>query len=176
MFKKILIFFVLTLFFGFGKSYAENKLSNRFEIFHNPQKYPASATFYDKDKNPVLLSDFEGRVIVLNFWQATCRTCLIELPSLNALAEKYPEVIVLAVSEGEETPEFIDMILHKQRRLANISVSVDDHKKMFKLMGGDKVPQTRLIDKKGIVRAFIKGGADFSSAGLHKQIEELLNE
>ena len=176
MLKKISTFFLLTLFFTFGKSYAQNNLSMRFENFHNPQKYPRSATFYDKDKKPVLLSDFDGKVIVLNFWQATCRTCLIELPSLNALAQKYPQIAVIAVSEGDETPEFIDIILHKQRRLSNIAVSVDDNKKMFKVLGGDKVPQTRLIDKNGVVRAFIKGGADFNSPEIHKQIEDLLNE
>ena len=176
MLKKISIFFVLTLFFVFGKSYAENKLADKFEILHNPQKYPKSATFYDIDKKPVLLSDYAGKVIVLNFWQATCRTCLIELPSLNALAQKYPQIAVIAVSEGDETPEFIDTILHKQRRLENISVFVDDNKKMFKLLGGDKVPQTRLIDKNGVVRGSIKGGADFNSPQIHKQIQELLNE
>ena len=174
--KKFLTFFVLTLFLTFGKSYAQNNLAMRFDLIHNPQKFAQTATFYDKDGKAILLSDYIGKVIILNFWQATCRTCLIELPSLNKLATKYPEAVVLAVSEGDETPEFIDTLLHKQRRLSNIAVSVDKNKKMFYLLGGDKVPQTRLIDKNGVIRASIKGGADFNSPEIHKQIEELLNE
>ena len=120
------------------------------------------------------MSDYAGKVIVLNFWQATCRTCLIELPSLNRLAEKYPEIIVLAISQGDENADTIERVLHEERNLTNIPVSLDDNQKLFKLLGGDKVPQTRLIDKKGIVKKTIKGGADFDSEKIHKQIEELL--
>ena len=174
MLKKFLIFFVLTLFVFFGKSYAQNNLSMEFKKLYNPQKYPASVKFYDKNGKSILLSDYQGKVIVLNFWKATCRTCLIELPSLNALAEKYPNLVVLAVSEGNESAELVEGVLHKQRRLNNIPVSLDKEQTMFKLLGGDKVPQTRLIDKKGIVRGSIKGGADFNSPKIHKQIEELM--
>ena len=174
MLKKFFIFFVLTLFISFGKSYAQNNLKNDFDLLYNPQKYPPKATFYDKDGKAVLLSKYEGKVIVLNFWKATCRTCLIELPSLNTLAQKYPEIVVLAISEGNESAEFIENILHKQRRLNNLEVLLDQEEKMFKLLGGEKVPQTRLIDKNGIIRGTIKGGANFNSPELQKQIEALM--
>ena len=174
MFKKTFILFLLTLFIVFGKAYAQNNLSDEFKDIFNPQKYPKSAAFYDAAGNKVLLSDFDGKVIVLNFWKATCRTCLIELPSLNNLAEKFPQIVVLAVSQGDESPEFIERILHEERQLKNIAVSVDDNQKLFKLLDGDKVPQTRLIDKNGVVKGIIKGGADFNSPKIHKQIEELL--
>ena len=99
---------------------------------------------------------------------------MIELPSLNNLAKKYPQIIVLAISEGEEEPEFIDRILHKERRLNNISVSLDKEQRMLNLLGGGKVPQTHLIDKDGTIRGLIKGGADFNSKELQKQIESFM--
>ena len=174
MLKKIFILSLLALFIVFSKSYAQNNFSDEFKSIFNPQKISKSAVFYDKEGNQVELSDFEGKVIVLNFWKATCRTCLIELPSLNRLAEKYPEIIVLAISQGDENADTIERVLHEERNLTNIPVSLDDNQKLFKLLGGDKVPQTRLIDKKGIVKKTIKGGADFDSEKIHKQIEELL--
>ena len=174
MLKKIFTLSLLALFIVFSKTYAQNNFSDEFKDIFNPQKFPKTAAFYDKEGNKVFLSDFEGKVIVLNFWKATCRTCLIELPSLNNLAEKYPHVVVLAVSQGNENAEIIDHILHEERNLENIEVSLDDNQKLFKLLGGDKVPQTRLIDKKGIVKKTIKGGANFDSEKIHKQIEELL--
>ena len=174
MLKKISSLLFLLFFLSFGKSFAQNNLSDKFEILYNPQKYPTSARFYDASGNEVLLSDFHGKVIILNFWKATRRTCLIELPSLNNLAKKYPQIIVLAISEGEEEPEFIDRILHKERRLNNISVSLDKEQRMLNLLGGGKVPQTHLIDKDGTIRGLIKGGADFNSKELQKQIESFM--
>ena len=140
MLKKFLIFFVLTLFIFFGKSYAQNNLKTQFEIFYAPEKYPQTATFYDKDGNPILLSDFKGKVVVLNFWKATCRTCLIELPSLSALAKKYPDIVVLAISEGEETPDLVEKI-----KLINNAVSNRELNEMILLCDSNK--STELILK-----------------------------
>src|ERR1051325_6289758 len=37
----------------------------------------------------VNLSDYRGKIVVLNFWASWCGPCLEELPSLNRLAERY---------------------------------------------------------------------------------------
>ena len=142
MLKKTFFYFLLILLLIFSKSYAENNLSVSFTNSFNPQKYPETAQFYDAKGNVVNLSKFSGKVIVLNFFKATCRTCLIELPSLNNLAEKYPDIAVIAVSEGDETAEFVENVLHKERRLNKIEVSLDKNQALMKLMGGGKVPQT----------------------------------
>lgn len=173
MIKKLFLLFLLTFFATISKPYAKNNLSDSFTDLFNPQKYPAAATFYTADDTPLKLSDFDGKVIVLNLWKATCRTCLIELPALNALAEKYPDIAVLAVSEGDENAIFIDNILHKERRLNNLNVYLDKNQALMKIMGGGKVPQTYLIDKTGKVRGHIKGGADFNADQIQKQIDAL---
>ena len=165
MLKNFLIFILLALFICFSKSYAENNLSDSFKKSFNPQKYASSASIYDAQERKILLS---------NFWKATCRTCLIELPSLNRLAEKYPEIVVLAASQGEEDSQFIDRILHQERRLNNLSVFLDKKQKLMNLFGGGKVPKTYLIDKDGFIRGVINGGADFDSLKIHHQIEELI--
>ena len=173
MLKKSFFYFLLILLLIFSKSYAENNLSTSFTKSFNPQKFPQTAQFYDTKENTVNLSDFSGKVIVLNFFKATCRTCLIELPSLNSLAEKYPEIKVIAVSEGEETAELVENVLHRERRLNKIDVSLDKNQALMKLMGGGKVPQTYLIDKDGLIRGHIQGGADFNAPAIHEQIENL---
>ena len=173
MLKKSFFYFLLILLLTFSKSYAENNLSVSFTNTFNPQKFPETAQFYDVEGNIIKLSDFSGKVIVLNFFKATCRTCLIELPSLNNLAEKYPNIKVIAVSEGEESAELVEKVLHKERRLNKIAVSVDKNQALMKLMGGGKVPQTYLIDNGGIIRGHITGGADFNAPTIHEQIEKL---
>ena len=172
MSKKTFLSFFLILLLIFSKSYAEN-LSTSFTNSFNPQKFPQTAQFYDANGKAIQLLDSKGKVIVLNFWKATCRTCLIELPSLNALAEKYPDLKIIAVSQGDESAELVEKVLHKERRLDKIHVALDKNQALMNLMGGGKVPQTYLIDKEGLVRGHITGGADFNSETIHKQIEEL---
>ncbi len=178
MLKKLFIFFLLALFVTFGKSYAQNlshnDVANHFSKVFSDKKVPATAEFFDKDGNAVKLSKFKGKVIILNFWKATCRPCLIELPGLNTLAQKHNDLVVIAVSQGDESADFIDRILHKERRLNLIDVALDKNQALLKLMGGGKVPQTYLIDKDGTIRGHIQGGADFNAPRINAQIKELL--
>ena len=43
----------------------------------------------DLNKNPVSLSDFKGKVLLVDFWASWCRPCRIENPKLVQLHNKY---------------------------------------------------------------------------------------
>ncbi|MDI1313575.1 TlpA disulfide reductase family protein, partial [Prosthecobacter sp.] len=55
------------------------------------------------DGKTVKLSDFRGKVVVLNFWATWCPPCRREIPDLVALHEKYAEqgLVVIGVSLDE---------------------------------------------------------------------------
>ena len=48
-------------------------------------------TITDSDGNPVKLSDFRGKGVVLNFWASWCGPCKMELPHFQAAYEQYGE-------------------------------------------------------------------------------------
>jgi peroxiredoxin len=60
----------------------------------------------DLDGNMVRLSDYKGKVVLVNFWATWCTSCAAEQPQLEKLWNSYRErgFVVLAVSmDGPET-------------------------------------------------------------------------
>jgi len=56
------------------------------------------------DGKPVILADFRGKVILLNFWATWCGPCRAEIPDLVELQDKYKErmqIIGLAVDDDD---------------------------------------------------------------------------
>ena len=49
------------------------------------------------------LSSLKGKIVVINFWFVECKPCLIEMPDLNEIVEKYKseEVVFLAFALNE---------------------------------------------------------------------------
>lgn len=53
----------------------------------------------DSHGNPIYLSDFHGKWIIVNYWATWCPPCLKELPALNALyANHHDKLVVLGVN------------------------------------------------------------------------------
>lgn len=72
------------------------------------------ATFTDLDGNEVSLSDFGGKVLIVDFWETWCGPCLQVFPAFQDLLDEYPDQFeVLAVTLGmmdgpEDAREFRD--------------------------------------------------------------------
>ena len=46
----------------------------------------------------VTLSDYKGKIVILNFWASWCEPCKEEMPDLQSFSEEHPDVAVLAVN------------------------------------------------------------------------------
>lgn len=54
---------------------------------------------YDSHGNPIKLSDYHGKWVIINYWATWCKPCLTELPELNALyANSKGKIMVIGVS------------------------------------------------------------------------------
>ena len=71
---------------------------------------PAPAlTLPDLTGKPVSLSDYKGKVVLVDFWATWCDPCLAEMPDLKEVHEKYKDrgFAILGVSVDEDGPEAV---------------------------------------------------------------------
>lgn len=67
----------------------------------SPAEYVQQATFTDFDGNKVDVSDFKGKVVMIDFWETWCKPCISSFPTLDKLQKEYPQKFkVLAVTPG----------------------------------------------------------------------------
>jgi len=61
-------------------------------------------TVKDIDGKDVRLSQYKGKVVLVNFWATWCKPCRVEIPTLNALYRDYKDqgFVVLGVSVDSE--------------------------------------------------------------------------
>jgi cytochrome c biogenesis protein CcmG, thiol:disulfide interchange protein DsbE len=117
-------------------------------------------TVQDAD-HKVTLSDFRGKVVVLNFWATWCPPCVEEMPSLVQMQQRLKDkgVVLVGVSldvDGDAYHKFL-----KDHQIDFLTVR-DSDEKSNSLYGTFKFPETYIIDRNGIVRRKFIGPVDWS--------------
>lgn len=63
---------------------------------------PALNFVYTNEKGEkVTLESLKGKVVYLDFWASYCSYCVSQIPEINKLQEKYPEIAVVRISVDE---------------------------------------------------------------------------
>jgi thiol-disulfide isomerase/thioredoxin len=105
--------------------YCSNKEKTADELLASLQKNKAKKkndtapdfTGTDLQGNKVQLSSLKGKIVLLNFWGTGCGPCIVEMPELNKLVQKYKgsgEIIFLALT-GDETAVLNQFFKNKKR-------------------------------------------------------------
>jgi thiol-disulfide isomerase/thioredoxin len=114
----------------------------------------------------------KGKVVVLNFWATWCEPCRAEMPSLNALAQKHPQdVVVLAVNYQEAEPRIRRYLEAVDIRLP---ILLDRDGAAAKAWTRRIFPTTVLIDATGKPRLVVTGEYDWAGPDAARLIEPLL--
>jgi peroxiredoxin len=114
-------------------------------------------TLKDSDGKTVSLSDYKGKVVLLNFWATWCGPCKIEIPWFIEFEQKYKDngFAVLGVSMDDDgwtavKPFMADKHINYRMVVGSESVS--------QLYGGvESLPTTFVIDRNGMVAASHEG-------------------
>ncbi|MCX6008730.1 MAG: redoxin domain-containing protein [Chloroflexi bacterium] len=113
-------------------------------------------TLKDLNNNEVKLSDFRGKIVVINFWGIFCGPCKDELPFFQAISdnESARGLKILAINVGEGTATVRSFINGEGY---TFTVLLDSKKEVNALYDVDYYPTTFFIDADGIIKERKKG-------------------
>ena len=136
---------------------------------------PASLTLKDLQGNKAKLSQWRGKIVVLNLWATWCGPCNVEMPLLVKAAQSYAgkNVVVVGVSVDDEQSQkkIPDFLASHQISYPILVGATDDDMKHLHL--GGSVPSTAFIDADGVIRARIEG--QIRPGELEERIDWLLS-
>ena len=114
---------------------------------------------YDEEGNEVMLSDFFGKPIVLNFWASWCDPCKMEMPDFNEKSQELEgevQFLMINVTDGaRETVEIASAFIEKQGY--TFPVFYDTAFSAIYTYGVFSYPTTYFIDQDGYAVAMANG-------------------
>jgi thiol-disulfide isomerase/thioredoxin len=126
-----------------------------------------------RDGTSVQLSDYRGKVVLVNFWASWCGPCMAEFPHIVALEKRYREkgLVVLSINENDAKDAALE-IVRKNHAEFFAGVSAD----AAKSYGVRGIPATFFIDRSGTLRRQYVGFGGRTEAEFVRILEELLNQ
>ncbi len=132
------------------------------------------------DGKPQRLSDYRGKVVVLNFWASWCPPCVEEAPALNRL-QRHIEPLggtILGVSIDEDPAAY-------QKFLKDFGIvfptwrdpHVQDNKSKIALgYGTSLIPETYVIDRHGKIARKLVGAQQWDSPEMLAYFDAILKD
>jgi peroxiredoxin len=103
------------------------------------------------------LSQYRGKVVLVNFWATWCKPCTTEMPAMQTTYDRLREkgFVVLAINELEDDAKVRE---HIKQYGHTFPVLMDRDNKVANQFGVFGLPVSVFIDPEGRVQEYIKGG------------------
>ena len=127
----------------------------------------------DSNNQPRKLSEFQGKVVLLEFWASTCGGCLNETSFLKKAYEEYHNdgFEILAVSFDENKEHWLKTVKQMQLNWIHVSELRSTGNTAGFIYGVYSIPDNFLIDTNGIII-----DRDLKGDELEKKLNEILNK
>ncbi len=132
-------------------------------------------TLSDINGRDVSLSDFRGKVVLLEFWATWCPPCIESVPELIMLQDRYKEkgftVVALSLDKGTDNISMVAAFSDKFKINYPILFADEDIIDTYRIIS---IPTSVILDREGVVKHIYSSyGMDFEEH-LKKEIEKVL--
>ena len=156
---RFLIIFIFIISNAFGNEIP--KIKNL--VINKELKTYDNISFLDSKEEFIKLSDYEGYLVILNFWATWCAPCKDEMPSLDALKmnSSLSNLKIFPINVGKENVKKSKKFF-KDLNIKNLDIYFDNNSTLAKNFSLRGIPTSLLFNKEGEEFARIIGSIDFS--------------
>jgi thiol-disulfide isomerase/thioredoxin len=132
-------------------------------VIHKDPKVYDNVIFLDKNDKKINIKEFNGNLLLLNFWATWCGPCKEEMPSLDRLQvnQNLSNLKIFAINISQESKKKVDSFF-EDLNIKNFDPYFDAPTTLAKTFTLRGVPTSILIDKNGKEFARIMGSIDFN--------------
>jgi len=140
-----------------------------------PALNPLDVELRDASGRRLRLTDFKGRVVLVDLWASWCAECQYSFPVLDRLGREYRprgvEIVAVNLDQRQK-----DAAAFLARRPHEMLVVFDPRARMLEAFGAAGIPSSYLIDRQGTVRYQHSGFTAGTEAQYRQQLDFLLAE
>lgn len=133
-------------------------------------------SFNDLSGKSHSLSDYQGKLLLLNLWATWCPPCIREIPALQKVKahNKDSNIAVVSLSIDEE-PKDIPEFLQKHK-FDGFATLIDPSKQIEKIMPANVVPATYVFDGAGNLVGFMRGFLHWDDPSVQPYLNKLADK
>lgn len=133
----------------------------------------ADFTVTDLQGEKVSLSQFRGKVVIIDFWATWCPPCKASIPHLVDIYRRYngKGVVILGILLEQSSSSHISRFVADMRINYPVLLGTQEIMETYKVR---HIPVTIVVDKEGIIREKLIGFSDVTMRRLEESIRELL--
>jgi len=159
---KFLIIFIYLITTSYSYTVEKPNIDNL--VINKNLKTYDEIVFKDENQKNIDLSNYKGKLLILNFWATWCVPCREEMPSLDLLQSdlRLNNLKIFPINIGQE--DLLKSVnFFKELSIKNLDIYYDPAVTLAKKFSLRGLPTTILIDKEGKEFARIIGSIDFSN-------------
>ncbi len=136
---------------------------------------PFVAATLDGTARTKTIADYKGEVVLINLWATWCGPCVIEMPSIQRLYDRYRDdgfkVVAVAVDDPGNEQRILDFVAEHRLTFEVLHEGSGRIEQQFQTQG---IPATFLVGRDGRIRKFSLGAADWDSPANRAVVAQLL--